>query len=925
MKPLTRPPTGTVAFLFSDIEGSAIRWDTYRAEMQKAVRRHDELMRAAIEHNGGYVFKTIGDAYCAAFTTVTEAATAALDAQRAVGVEDWNAIGGLRVPMAIHVGVADERDADYFGPTVNRVARLLAIGNGGQVLVSRAAKELSEELLPAHTELVDLGRHRLRDLSAPEHVFQLHSPDLRQEFPALHSLDVLPNNLPVHVTPLIGRDEEIVEIEALLERSRLVTLTGTGGIGKTRTAIQVAADKLRGERDGVWFVDLAPLDDPALVPGAIAQVFNVADEGERPLIERIAAALKAKMLLIVLDNCEHIVSAAADAVDRLLHVCPGVRILATSREPLGIAGEESYRMPTLAVPPEGEKMTAESATQYASAALFVARAHAAQRTFTLTDENAEIVADIVRRLDGIALAIELAAPRVKMLSLNQLDERLGERFKLLTGGSRTALPRQQTLRATIAWSYDLLTPDEQSMLRQLAIFRGGWTLEAAEAICIDERFPECGALDLLTALVDKSLVVVELDRKEQRYRLLESTRQFAAERLGEVGEREDVAARHCRYFAREAQRAGDAYWQTDSDLWTAQVRIDLENYRAAIGWGLAGNGDAEAAATTVAGLGSLWAKIARREGRTLLERVATVLAGDAPARVRGRLTLAQARLNEFSAKAALAAAKAARLLSAVDQVGHVEALFFEGVALARTGRHVESVGVFKKALAAARATRIPRLIARVLSMASIVFTGDDRARARPFVDDAVALLRACDDRQRLAVVQLNRAELFFAEGDVAGALASAREAEPIFRECGAGMNLSSALQNAAAYLLALARFDEAWAAARESLELALRADVADYFANAIGHLAHVAAETCDSARAARLLGYSDAVYRKIGDVRELTEQRGYDRALELIRSMLPEDRIRLLMAEGAAMEQAAAVVEAMAIPQPPTSGAPSTA
>ncbi len=916
----TRPPTGTITFLFSDIEGSTVRWDAHRAEMQEAVRLHDVMMRAAIERNGGYVFKTIGDAFCAAFSTVSEAMTAALDAQRAVGAADWNAVGGLRVRIAIHAGVADERDADYFGPAVNRVARLLAVGHGGQVLLSRAAKELCEGLLPIQTELLDLGRHQLRDLSTPEHVFELHAPDLPQEFPALRSLDMLPNNLPVHLTPLVGRDEEIAEIKALLEGSRLVTLTGTGGIGKTRTAVQVAADTLRGDGDGVWFVDLAPLDDPALVPSAIAQVFNVADEGgSRPLIERVATALKAKTLLIVLDNCEHVVMAAADAADRLLQVCPGVRMLATSREPLGIAGEESYRMPTLSVPPEGEIMTAQRATQYAAAALFATRAHAAQRTFVLTDDNAEIVADIVRRLDGIALAIELAAPRIKVLSLSQLDQRLDARFKLLTGGSRTALPRQQTMQATIEWSYDLLTETEQSMLRQLAIFRGGWSLEAAEEICIDERFAEWDVLDLLSALVDKSLVVVDIEGEHQRYRLLESTRQFASERLDEAREQEKIAARHCRYFAEAAQRAGDAYWQTDSSVWTRDARIDLENYRAAIDWGLTGHGDAEAAATIVAGLGALWAKIARREGRALVERAAAVLTCDVPARLRGRLTLTQARLNEFTAKAAVAAAEAARLLATVDDVGQVEALFFQGAALARSGQRTKARAIFETALVAARAAGTPRLIARVLSMASIVFPGDDRARARPFVDEAAALLASCNDQQRLALSQLNRAEMLFAEGDFAGALASARAAEAIFRECGAEMNLSNALQNKAAYLLALRRLDEAWASARESLELAVRADLVDYCANAIGHLAHLAVETGNSVRAARLLGYSDAVYARIGDVREPTEQCGYDHALELIRATLPEDRMRTLMAEGAAMEQNAAVADAMAIPQPPAS------
>jgi predicted ATPase/class 3 adenylate cyclase len=915
VKPLTRPPTGTVAFLFSDIEGSAIRWDAHRAEMQEAVRRHDELMRAAIEHNGGYVFKTVGDAFCAAFATVHEAVTAALDAQRAIAAAGWNAVGGLRVRMAIHAGVADERDGDYFGPTVNRVARLLAVGHGGQVLLSRAAKELSGELLPAQTELHDLGRHRLRDLSAPEHVFQLHAPDLAADFPSLRSLDALPNNLPLQLTPLIGRDEEIAEIKALLERSRLVTLTGTGGIGKTRTAVQVATDMLHG--DGVWFVDLAPLDDATLVPSAIAQAFNVADEGgSRPLIDRVVAALKAKTLLIVLDNCEHVVSAAADAVDRLLHRCPNVRILATSREPLGIAGEESYRMPTLPVPPANETMTAEVLMQYAAAALFVDRAHAAHRTFALTDENAAIVADIVRRLDGIALAIELAAPRIRVLSMNQLEQRLDERLKLLIGGSRTALPRQQTLRATIEWSYNLLSPAEQSLLRRLAIFRGGWTLEATEAICIGQRFSEWNVFDILSALIDKSLVAAETKGKEPRYRLLESTRQFAAERLHEASEGADVAERHCRYFAQAAQRAGEAYWQTDSDLWMAQVRLDLENYRAAIEWGLSGDAYAEAA-EIVAGLRWWWTVRARSEGRMLLIRAAATLTDDVPDRIRGLLALTGAPLQNTRAQGANSAAEAAYLLAGgVYGLGRAEALIFQGTAFGREGRIAESLAFFEEALTAARATRAPRLIGWALTQAAyFMCAAGDRGRARALFDEAAVSLRRCNDLWQLASLQANKAELLFAEGDLEGALECAREAEVVYRERGAAGDLSAALLNAAAYLLALTRLDEAWTAARESLELALREDSA-LAALSLGHLAHIAAGTGNPVPAARLFGYVDAAFAKSGNVREPTEQQGYDRALELIRATLPEDRIRALMTEGAAMERAAAVAEAMAIPQP---------
>jgi predicted ATPase/class 3 adenylate cyclase len=914
-------PTGTVTFLFSDIEGSTARWEQHRDTMAAALARHDALMRAALEARGAYVFKTMGDAFCTAFATAPHAVAAALDAQRALAGEDFSAIDGLRVRMAVHTGIADERDGDYFGPAVNRVTRLLAVGHGGQVLISAAAKDLTEGALPDNATLLDLGMHRLRDLSTPEHVFQLNASDLRVEFPALRSLDSLPNNLPVYLTPLIGRDEELTEIKALVEQSRLVTITGAGGIGKTRTALQVAADMLVGDGDGVWFVDLATRDDPMLVPSAIAEVFNVADEGgSLRLIERVGSALKAKRLLIVLDNCEHVISAAADAADRLLHACPRIRILATSREPLGIAGEEPYRMPTLPVPQEreSEEMTAERLMQYAGAALFVARAHSAQRSFRLTDENAPVVADIVRRLDGIALAIELAAPRVKVLTLQQLDQRLDERFKLLSGGSRTAQPRHQTLRALIGWSYDLLSEAEQTLLRQSSIFRGAWTLEAAEAICIDERFADRNVLDLIAALVDKSLIVVEVIGEEQRYRLLESTRQFAAERLDEAGQRDEVAARHCRYFAGVAERAGDEYWQTDSDRWTAQVRLDLENHRVAIGWGLADDGDVEAAAANLAGLRGLWYATARREGRMLLGRAKVALADGAPARVRGLLALTEARLDYASAQSAAPATQAVRALSGGrDEVARAEALTLQGDALGRAGRLEDSVAPCEEALAAARATRTPRLIGWVLSRAAYwIGAAGDRTRARALFDEAADLLRACDDRWRLATLQWNRAEFLFGDGDDAGALACAREAESILRERGAEGDLSIVLLNAAAYLLALARLSDAWIAARESLELALRTDVGLYVAVAVGHLAHIAAETGDPQRAAKLLGYADAVYRNNGNAREPTERRGYDRALALVLAALPEERVALLMFEGAAMEQDTAVAEAMAILQP---------
>jgi predicted ATPase len=723
------------------------------------------------------------------------------------------------------------------------------------------------------------------------------------------------NNLPGNLPPLIGRDEERSEIRALVEQSRFVTLTGAGGIGKTRMALQVAADMPLA--DGVWFVDLAPLDDPLLVPNAIADVFGIADEGgARRLIARVGAALKAKWLLIVLDNCEHLISAAADAVNHLLQAGPGIRILATSREPLGVEGEEPYRLPTLPVPPEGEHLTAERVLSYGAAALFVARAHTAQRSFSLTDENAPVVAEIVRRLDGIALAIELAAPRIKVLSLQQLTQRLDERLRLLSGGSRTAQPRHQTLHALIGWSYDLLSESEQSLLRRCAIFRDGWTLEAAEAIYVDERLADLDVIDLLSALVDKSLVVVDVDGDDRRYRLLESTRQFAAERLDAALERGNVAAQHCRYFAEVALAASDAYWQTDSDTWAAEVRRELENYRAAIAWGLAG-GDVVAAATIVAGLRWLWYATSRREGRVLFERAWSLDAEAWPARVRGLLALAAAVLDN-SAQAAAPAAEAERALAGgVDELGRAEALSFHGTALGRAGRLDEAVALFKEALAAARATRAPRLIGWVLNMVAYWFgVAGDSAGARELFDEADIVLRPCGDPWQLARLELHRAEFLFSEGDLEGALAGVREAAAIFRERNADSGLCISVLNAAAYLITLGRFDEAWTAAREGLELSLRSDSSMSAAWAIEHLAHIAAETGESAQAARLLGYTDAAYHQTGSTRAPTEQNGYDHTRELVRVALSEERIRELTAEGAALDQDAAAVDAMTISQP---------
>ncbi|MEA3186570.1 MAG: hypothetical protein QOD99_400, partial [Chthoniobacter sp.] len=535
---MAQRPSGTITFLFTDIEGSSQLWDLHRAAMQVALARHDAILREACAAHHGVVFKTIGDAFCVAFDTAHDAFTAALESQRKLQQEQWEGVGALKVRMALHTGAAEQRDDDYFGPALNRVSRVLAAAHGGQTLLSLPAAELVRDRLPDGVRLRDLGERRLRDLARPERIFQLVTNDLPSEFPPLRSLESVPNNLPAQLTTFIGREREMEEVKRLLNTVHLLTLTGTGGTGKTRLSLQVAADVLESFADGVWLVEFATIDDPTLVPETVAAALEARQEPALSLTATLTNFLRAKNLLIIFDNCEHVVGACAKLAETLLRACPQLRIMASSREPLGIAGEMAWTLPPLSAPQDywrnisATEDAVEKFTQFEAVRLFVERATAARSAFVLTNDNVVIVAQICSRLDGIPLAIELAAARIKVLTLQQIADRLDDRFHLLTGGSRTAMPRQQTLRALIDWSYDLLTELEQKLLRRLSVFARGRTLEAIEAVCAGEGIEDFEVVDLLTQLVDKSLVTVEKSPEHgARYFITESIWDYSREKL----------------------------------------------------------------------------------------------------------------------------------------------------------------------------------------------------------------------------------------------------------------------------------------------------------------------------------------------------------------------------------------------------------
>jgi predicted ATPase/class 3 adenylate cyclase/Tfp pilus assembly protein PilF len=575
-------PSGTVHLLFSDIGGSTRLAQRLGEKYVQVLETHQRILRDTFTKWNGHEVSTHGDSFFAVFSRVTDALSAAVEAQHALANERWTEDIRLQVRMGVHTGEPMLVSGDYVGVDVHRAARICEAAYPGQVVLSNETRVIVERQLPPHVTLRELGKYRLKDLNELEHLYQLVIPGLPSEFPPLKSFEFIANNLPLQLTSFIGREREIEEIRQLLNSARLITLTGAGGTGKTRLAIEVVQTMGNQYPDGAWVVDFAVLPEPSLIWQSIASVLAVREEPNRSLTQTLIDFLRSKRLLLLFDNCEHLISACAQVVGMLLQVCPQLQILATSREPLGIPGENQYYVPTLTTPQMDAELLLEELSRTEAVRVFIDRAVMVRPAFKLTKANALAVAQICRRLDGIPLAIELAAARAKGLSVEQIAERLDDRFSLLSTGSRTALQRHQTLRATIDWSYNLLSEKERILLSRLSVFAGGWMLESATEVCLIVQIEERDILNLLLNLSDKSLVIIEEQQGETRYRFLETIRQYALEKLAESGEERLVRNRHLDYFIQFAEEAERNYRGKKQLFWFRVMERERDNLRAAL-------------------------------------------------------------------------------------------------------------------------------------------------------------------------------------------------------------------------------------------------------------------------------------------------------------------------------------------------------
>lgn len=915
-------PASTYTFLFTDIEGSTRYWERQPEAMRAALERHNGILQDAIESTGGWVFRTAGDAYYASFPTAAAALAAAVAAQRELYAQEWDLESPLRVRMALHSGEAEERDGDYVGASLNRIGRLISVCQGGQTLLTLATQELLRDNLPEGVTLLDLGRHRFRDLVYPEQVYQAVIEGLPANFPPLKSLEAVPNNLPTQLTSFIGREGELAKARELLSTERLLTLTGPGGTGKTRLALQVAAASLEDFPDGLWLVELAPLSNPALVHQSVARVLNLREHPDMSLQESIIEALRGTRLLLMLDNCEHLIESCAQLVDALLRASPALKILVSSREVLSIPGEVTLRVPPLSIPDLSKAVSLEELERSEAVRLFVDRSRAVQPAFTLNAQNATAITQICQRLDGIPLAIELAAARVRLFRPEQIAPRLDNLFSLLTGGSRAALPRQQTLEAMIDWSHDLLSEAERALFRRLSVFAGGWTFEAAEGVCAgDEKaqaengltwLPET-VLDLLAQLVNKSLVLVDEQASEARYRLLETIRQYAQNKLVESGEATAVRDNHLRYFKEFSEQAWAGLMGEHQSDWLDRLERDHDNLRAALDWGL--GHDLMGAMQLGANLVYFWsgrgyASEGRRwlqAGRDRMEGWGEAQANHEQREIEARVLSAYGQMAIIQGDHAAAYQVLERCVQIQREIGQLKEVVFSIALLSLSALFRGDIGqsqtLAEEGVALGRQLQAPIGLALSLSiLAQInVRSQDGYPLAREQIEESARLIRLHGNRWFSGLSLLGLGIVAYLARDLETASLHFLESLDIFQKAG-DHHFSNATRS---YLADVARlsgeFDHSTRIYRETLELWLKLGHRAGVARCLECLAFIAAARAFGddpedqpgllQRAAILLGAAETIREANGAGMTIDEQLEYYGQVTALRARLSEDTL----------------------------------
>ncbi len=908
-QPSAKLPTGTVTFLFTDIEGSTRLWEREPDAARQALSVHDHLIESAVERSGGLLVRPRGegDSRFAVFSGAANAVSAAGEIQRLLIAQKWATSDPLKVRIGLHSGEADLRMGDYYGSAVNRCARLRGIGHGGQILLSLATVELTGDRLPAGGTLRDLGLHRLRDLTRPENVFQLVMAGLPDQFPPLKSLEAFAHSLPAQSTPLIGRDGEVAAITKLLSRQevRLLTLSGPGGIGKTRLSLQVGSEMVDRFGDGVFFVPLADATSTDLVVSKIARELEVRESGNQPTLVTLKSYLADKETLLLLDNFEQVMVAAGVVAD-LLATSHRLSVLATSRTLLNLRGEYDFPVPPLTLPEIGPSISRDDLSQNGAISLFVDRAQAASSRFSLTDENAPAVAEICRRLDGLPLAIELAAARVRLLSPEALLARLSDRLKILTGGARDLPVRQQTLRSTIDWSYELLGPDEQTLFSRLSIFVGGFTLEAAEAVC---QFGDpLDVLEGIEQLLNHSLLRQEetLDG-EVRFRMLETIHEYSLERLEESGQMEEMRRRHGLYFAE--QMAASGYDALSSEATTALHWVDVEhdNLRATLAWSLTLPEGHDLAPDLVMSLTWYWYRRGfASEGRDWSERVLVAHAGEGPSLARGTALTSAASMamwqGDINSARTYADEGVAIWRRLEEPVGLAGSTMISGVVRVNRGEDAEAQSLLSESQAIFREAGVDYFTAITMVHLANASLGQGKFEAAAdLLEEALSMARQIDEPWLTAFALNNQGEVARAQGHYEAARDYYESSESLLRELGETGDLARLVHTLGYIAQHEGQGERAGALFRESLAMFQRVGNQRGIAECLAGLAGLFAEVGSLEKAAQLLSAASAIQDESGAAWWPADRVEVERNLAHIKGALDESAFEAAWTAGKGM------------------------